>query len=86
MARPSAPTFTYDELLERMNKAGNPRRPVQPEEVAAYVVEAIEADRFWILPDERHDDMRIQFDAIIRARAASMLDRSDPMSYMQKNI
>jgi NAD(P)-dependent dehydrogenase (short-subunit alcohol dehydrogenase family) len=84
--RPAAPTLTYDELLERMNKAGNPRRPVEPEEVATYVMEAIEADRFWILPDERHEDMRDQFDAIIRARAASMLARSDPMSYMQKNI
>jgi hypothetical protein len=67
-----------------MNKAGNPRRPVQPAEVAAYVVEGIVADRFWILPDERHDDMRDQFDAIIRARAESMVDRTDPMSYMQK--
>ena len=82
--RPKGPTMTYEELLERMNKAGNPRRPVQPDEVAAYVVEGIEADRFWILPDERHDDMRDQFDGIIRARAESMLERSDPMSYMQK--
>ena len=82
--RPKGPTMSYEELLERMNKAGNPRRPVQPDEVAAYVVEGIEADRFWILPDERHDDMRDQFDGIIRARAESMLERSDPMSYMQK--
>jgi NAD(P)-dependent dehydrogenase (short-subunit alcohol dehydrogenase family) len=82
--RPKGPTMTYEELLDRMNKAGNPRRPVQPAEVAAYVVEGIEADRFWILPDERHDDMRDQFDAIIRARAESMVGRTDPMSYMQK--
>lgn len=84
MPRPKGPTFTYDELLDRMNKEGNPRRPVQPAEVAAYVVEGIEADRFWILPDGRHDDMRDQFDAIIRARAESMVGRTDPVSYMQK--
>jgi NAD(P)-dependent dehydrogenase (short-subunit alcohol dehydrogenase family) len=82
--RPKGPTMTYEELLDRMNKAGNPRRPVQPEEVAAYVVEGIEQDRFWILPDQRHDDMRDQFDAIIQGRADSMLQRSDPVSYMQK--
>ena len=35
--RPQGPSFTYEELLDRMNKAGNPRRPVQPAEVAAYV-------------------------------------------------
>jgi NAD(P)-dependent dehydrogenase (short-subunit alcohol dehydrogenase family) len=82
--RPQGPSFTYEELLDRMNKAGNPRRPVQPAEVATYVVEGIEVDRFWILPDERHEDMRDQFDAIIQARAESMIGRTDPVSYMQK--
>src|SRR5947209_3312996 len=27
------PTLSYDEMLRRMNASGNPRRPVQPEEV-----------------------------------------------------
>ena len=42
------------------------------EEVAARVVDAVRTDQFWILPpSDRSDDQ-------IRARAASMLDRSNP--------
>ena len=83
--REAGPTLTYDEMLRRMNESGNPRRPVQPEEVAEYVLEGIERDTFWILPGERHADIRDNFDAIIRARSASMLSRGDPMSYLQKS-
>ena len=78
------PTLTYDEMLKRMNASGNPRRPVQPEEVAEYVVEGILNDTFWIMPGERHADIRDNFDAIVRARSESILTRGDPMAYMQK--
>jgi NAD(P)-dependent dehydrogenase (short-subunit alcohol dehydrogenase family) len=80
---PIGPALSYEEMLERMNRAGNHRRHVEPAEVAEYVVDGIVHDTFWIFPDERHDDMRDQFDAIIRARAQSMLDRTDPMTYLQ---
>ena len=76
--------MTYDELLERMNKAGNPRRPVQPDEVATYVLDGIRNDTFWILPDGRHGDMRDNFDRIISLRATSIIERNDPTTYLQQ--
>jgi NAD(P)-dependent dehydrogenase (short-subunit alcohol dehydrogenase family) len=79
-------SLTYDDLLKRMNEAGNPRRPVQPEEVADYVLEGIMEERFWIMPGERHADIARNFDEIIRARAQAMLDRSDPILYLQKTV
>jgi short-subunit dehydrogenase len=82
--REQSTALTYDEMLKRMNASGNPRRPVQPEEVAEYVVEGILNDTFWIMPGERHADIRDNFDAIVRARSESILTRSDPMAYMQK--
>jgi NAD(P)-dependent dehydrogenase (short-subunit alcohol dehydrogenase family) len=85
---PSAPrkeaAITYEELLRRMNAAGNPRRPVQPEEVAEYVLDGILEGRFWIVPDRRHADIARNFDEIIRARADAMLGRNDPLTYLQK--
>jgi short-subunit dehydrogenase len=83
--RPPAPALSYDEMLKRMNDSGNPRRPVQPEEVAEYVLDGIRNDTFWILPGSRHADIRDNFDAIIRARTQSMLNRGDPMAYLQKS-
>jgi NAD(P)-dependent dehydrogenase (short-subunit alcohol dehydrogenase family) len=80
---PVGPALSYEEMLDRMNKAGNHRRHVEPAEVAEYVVDGIANDTFWIFPDQRHDDMRDQFDDIIRRRSQSMLERSDPMSYLQ---
>ena len=77
---------TYDELLNRMNAAGNPRRPVQPEEVADYVLNGILQARFWIVPDHRHADVARNFDEIIRARADTMLNRADPLNYLQKAV
>ncbi len=79
-------TVTYDDLLKRMNAAGNPRRPVQPEEVADYVLEGILEGRFWILPDQRHADVARNFDELIRARADAMLTRADPLTYLQKAV
>jgi NAD(P)-dependent dehydrogenase (short-subunit alcohol dehydrogenase family) len=77
---------TYDDLLKRMNAAGNPRRAVQPEEVADYVLDGILDGRFWIVPDQRHADIARNFDEIIRARADAMLSRGDPMAYLQKAV
>src|SRR3954454_23805661 len=82
--RPDAPTLSYDEMLRRMDASGNPRRPVPPEEVAEYVVEGILNDTFWIMPGERHADIRDNFDAIVRARSDSILNRSDPIASLQK--
>jgi NAD(P)-dependent dehydrogenase (short-subunit alcohol dehydrogenase family) len=79
-------SVTYDDLLRRMNDAGNPRRPVQPEEVADYVLDGILEGRFWIVPDQRHADVARNFDEIIRARADAMLGRNDPLTYLQKAV
>lgn len=79
-------SITYEDLLRRMNTAGNPRRPVQPEEVANYVLDGILEGRFWIVPDQRHADVARNFDDIIRARADAMLTRSDPLTYLQKAV
>ena len=79
------PPLSYEKMLEMMNKSGNYRRPVQPEEVAEYVLEGVENDVFWLLPGPRHADMQENFDRIIRARADSMLSRGDPLVYLQKS-
>ena len=42
------------------------------EEVAGRVVDAVRADQFWILPPSERSDQQI------KARAQSMLDRSNP--------
>jgi NAD(P)-dependent dehydrogenase (short-subunit alcohol dehydrogenase family) len=83
-AAQAQPPLTYDELLQRMNASGNPRERVEAKEVAEYVLDGIRSDRFWILPGQRHAQMQANFDAIIRARCESMLERTDPMNYMQK--
>ena len=79
-------SVTYDDLLKQMNAAGNPRRPVQPEEVADYVLDGILQSRFWIVPDQRHADVARNFDEIIRTRADTMLNRADPLNYLQKAV
>ena len=82
--REETPTLTYAQMLERMNASGNPRRPIEPDEVAEYVVEGIRNDTFWILPGDRHPDIRDNFDALARARSHSLLTRGDPLDYLQK--
>ena len=82
--REETPTLTYAQMLERMNASGNPRRPIEPDEVAEYVVEGIRNDTFWILPGDRHSDIRDNFDALARARSHSLLTRGDPLEYLQK--
>jgi NAD(P)-dependent dehydrogenase (short-subunit alcohol dehydrogenase family) len=75
--------FDYHAFIARMNAAGNPRRAVEPEEVAQYVLDAIVNDVFWILPGPHHDDVQATFDTIIREKAQSMLNRSSPDNYLQ---
>ena len=82
--REEAPTLTYAQMLERMNASGNPRRSIEPSEVAEYVLEGIRNDTFWILPGDRHPDIRDNFDALAKARSHSLLTRGDPLEYLQK--
>jgi NAD(P)-dependent dehydrogenase (short-subunit alcohol dehydrogenase family) len=77
------PPFDYHAFLDRMNAAGNPRRAVEPGEVAEYVLEGIRDRTFWLLPGPRHADVQATFDAIIRGRAESMLGHIPPEDYLQ---
>jgi NAD(P)-dependent dehydrogenase (short-subunit alcohol dehydrogenase family) len=76
-------SFDYHAFIARMNAAGNPRRAVEPEEVAQYVLDAIRNDVFWVLPGPHHDDVQATFDTIIREKSQSMLNRSSPGNYLQ---
>ncbi|GGW94792.1 SDR family NAD(P)-dependent oxidoreductase [Streptomyces chryseus] len=62
-----------------MRDAGHAIEFTPVEDVAETVVDGIEADRFWMLPASEHSDRQI------RARARSMLDRSEP-SYLEHFI
>ena len=62
-----------------MRAAGREVRFTRVEEVAELVVDGIRADRFWLLPASEHSD------AQIRARAESMLHRTNP-SYLESFI
>jgi NAD(P)-dependent dehydrogenase (short-subunit alcohol dehydrogenase family) len=70
---PPAKAPTTIESFERaMKEAGVDLVYTPVEEVAGRVVDAVLADRFWILPESERTD------AQIRARADSMLNRSGP--------
>ncbi|MFE1176448.1 SDR family NAD(P)-dependent oxidoreductase [Streptomyces sp. NPDC058773] len=62
-----------------MKEAGKEVAFTPVEEVAAQVVDGVRAGRFWLLPPSAHTD------AQIRARSASMLDRSAP-AYLEHFI
>jgi NAD(P)-dependent dehydrogenase (short-subunit alcohol dehydrogenase family) len=76
-------SFDYHAFIARMNAAGNPRRAVEPEEVAQYVLDAVRNDTFWALPGPDHEDVQATFDHIIREKAESMLGRTPPDKYLQ---
>jgi len=59
-------------LEEQMKAAGVEPRYTPVEHVAAQVVDALRANRFWIMPESEHTD------ETIRARSQSMLDRANP--------
>ncbi|HTR71669.1 MAG TPA: SDR family NAD(P)-dependent oxidoreductase [Mycobacteriales bacterium] len=66
------PYTTVEALEEQMKSAGVPIAYTEPADVAAAVVDAVLADRFWIHPaNPRTDDQ-------LRARTESILTRSNP--------
>ncbi|MEU2332031.1 SDR family NAD(P)-dependent oxidoreductase [Streptomyces sp. NPDC013172] len=73
------PYRSLDQWEAAMRAAGKEVQFTPVEEVAAFVVAGIRADRFWLLPDSEHSD------AQIRARARSMLDRANP-SYLESFV
>jgi hypothetical protein len=68
----TAPTKSLDDYDKAMRAAGLEPQYTEVDEVAAQVVDAIRAERFWILPESDRADESI------RARTASMLSRSNP--------
>ncbi len=66
------PYVTVEQLEEQMRAAGVEPQYTEPSEVAGEVLDALRTGTFWILPPSAHSD------ATIRARAESMLARSDP--------
>ena len=68
----STPTKSLDDYDRAMRAAGVEPQYTEVEEVAAQVVDAILAERFWILAESKRADESI------RARTASMLARTNP--------
>jgi NAD(P)-dependent dehydrogenase (short-subunit alcohol dehydrogenase family) len=68
----STPPTTIESFEKRMADAGVTLTYTPVEEVADRVAEAVRAGTFWILPPSERADARI------RARAESMLGRTDP--------
>ncbi|MHB8680608.1 MAG: SDR family NAD(P)-dependent oxidoreductase [Acidimicrobiales bacterium] len=66
------PYVTVEQLEEQMRAAGVEPQYTEPAEVAEQVVAALRSDTFWILPHSEHSD------AMIQARAESLLKRSNP--------
>lgn len=65
-------TQSFEGLRAQMEEAGQPFEETPLSELAARVVEGIREERFWLLAESDHSD------ANIRARADSMLSRSNP--------
>jgi hypothetical protein len=55
-----------------MENAGLTFAVTQPEDVAAFTIEALREDRFWLLPESPDQDARI------RARTESIIERRTP--------
>jgi NAD(P)-dependent dehydrogenase (short-subunit alcohol dehydrogenase family) len=73
----ATPPVTLEQYEQLMQDAGVEVQYTPVEEVAGRVADAIRSDTFWILPpDDRTDDQ-------IRARAESMLTRTNP-SYLRQ--
>ena len=64
--------LTYEEVAEMMKQAGVTFEETPLEQVAAQVVDAVVADRFWILPPSDSTD------ETLRKRYESMLHRRNP--------
>jgi NAD(P)-dependent dehydrogenase (short-subunit alcohol dehydrogenase family) len=66
------PYPTIEDIEQQMTSAGIEVHYTEPADVADQVVKGVRAGDFWILPPSE------QIDKQIRARAASMLERSNP--------
>jgi NAD(P)-dependent dehydrogenase (short-subunit alcohol dehydrogenase family) len=66
------PPPTLDDIRKMAERAGAHFFVTQPKDVADYTLEALQQDRFWILPNggRSHE--------AVRARMESILNRSDP--------
>lgn len=73
------PYRSLDQWEAAMREAGHEVEFTPVEHVADAVAEGVAADRFWLLPPSAHSDRQI------RARAQSMLDRSNP-AYLESFI
>ena len=71
------PYTTIEQLEAQMKAAGVTIDYTEPAEVAGRVIDALLTDQFWIQPESESTDTKI------RARAQSMLERSDPSSYLR---
>src|SRR5256885_2579455 len=69
---PAKPPTTIESFEKAMADAGVDLVYPPTEEVAGRVVDAVLADQFWILPPSERSDQQI------KARAQSMLERSNP--------
>lgn len=67
------PPPTLEDVRRMTEQAGGRFAVTEPEEVAEYTLAALREDRFWILPPESPES-----DARVRARAESILARSEP--------
>jgi hypothetical protein len=76
--RPRQTPYTTVEMLEeQMKAAGVEIAYTEPADVAKATLEAIQNDRFWIHPENPRTD-----DAL-RLRTQSILDRSQPDTYLR---
>jgi NAD(P)-dependent dehydrogenase (short-subunit alcohol dehydrogenase family) len=92
---PLTNTFPSDEwsdmILQMMRTSGVPVAMAQPDEVAAFTVEAIRRDSFWAHPDVADDQRQtggrhreaIEWEnALYRTRAEILVSRSAPDGYL----
>jgi NAD(P)-dependent dehydrogenase (short-subunit alcohol dehydrogenase family) len=88
-------TFPSDEVtsqvVQRMQSYGQPVAVAQPDETASFIIEAIERDSFWAHPDIADDERQtggrnrqhLEWEnAIYRARADALINRSAPDPYL----
>jgi NAD(P)-dependent dehydrogenase (short-subunit alcohol dehydrogenase family) len=92
---PLTNTFPTDEssdmVLQMMRTSGVPVAMAQPDEVAAFTIEAIRRDTFWAHPDVaddqrqtggRHRESLEWENALYRTRAETLISRSAPDHYL----
>jgi NAD(P)-dependent dehydrogenase (short-subunit alcohol dehydrogenase family) len=71
--------------VKMLRSTGMPAVPSEPDDVAAFTVEAIRRDTFWARPDLIDDDRHEQTDwesEIYRTRAETLIARAAPDAYL----